>query len=75
MRRSKARLSLILALWLAAGAVLAADWPQFRGPNRDGVWRESGIVERFATKQISPKWRVRWAPAIADRPLPQAGST
>ena len=25
----------------------ADDWPQWRGPKRDGVWRETGIVERF----------------------------
>ena len=26
---------------------LAEDWPQWRGPNRDGVWREMGLVEKF----------------------------
>ncbi len=26
---------------------LADDWPQWLGPTRDGVWRESGIVESF----------------------------
>src|SRR5262245_7535132 len=29
---------------LAATAVRADDWPQWRGPNRDGVCRETGIL-------------------------------
>ncbi|MHC4508854.1 MAG: PQQ-binding-like beta-propeller repeat protein [Planctomycetota bacterium] len=37
--------------------VLAADWPQWRGPNRDGIWREKGIVKRFLTKQLPIRWR------------------
>jgi outer membrane protein assembly factor BamB len=45
------------AIMLCAAAS-GDDWPQWRGPNRDGVWRESGIVESFATNRISPKWRV-----------------
>lgn len=35
----------------------AADWPQWRGPTRDGVWPETGIVERFATRELPIKWR------------------
>ena len=27
--------------------LLADDWPQWLGPNRDSVWRERGIVDRF----------------------------
>jgi len=34
------------------------DWPQWRGPNRDGEWRETGIVEKFAGKELPAKWRV-----------------
>ena len=34
----------------------ADDWPQWRGPKRDGVWRESGIVERFAGKELKHRW-------------------
>jgi len=34
------------------------DWPQWRGPNRDGVWSETGIVERFDSAKIELRWRV-----------------
>ena len=37
---------------------MADDWPQWRGPQRDGVWRERGIIERFKTERLTPKWRV-----------------
>lgn len=36
----------------------ADDWPQWRGPNRDGVWRESGIVDTFDKPELEPVWRV-----------------
>ncbi len=35
----------------------ADDWPQWRGPTRDGVWHEKGIVEKFPDKQLKIKWR------------------
>jgi outer membrane protein assembly factor BamB len=34
----------------------ADDWPQWRGPTRDGVWRESGIIEQFDGPQIKLRW-------------------
>ena len=33
---------------LTAAGIHAEDWPQWRGADRDGVWRDTGIVERFA---------------------------
>src|SRR5206468_3349691 len=42
----------------AASAVHADDWPQWLGPRRDGVWRESGILKRFPTNGPSIRWRV-----------------
>jgi outer membrane protein assembly factor BamB len=43
---------LILAL-----LALADDWPQWLGPARDGVWRESGIIEKFPADGLKPRWR------------------
>jgi outer membrane protein assembly factor BamB len=43
---------------LITGLAAADDWPQWRGPNRDGVWRETGIVEKFPASQLTHKWRV-----------------
>jgi len=37
--------------------VHAADWPQWRGPNRDGVWSESGILESFPADGLQARWR------------------
>lgn len=34
----------------------ADDWPQWRGPQRDGIWRETGIVEAFASPELKPAW-------------------
>jgi outer membrane protein assembly factor BamB len=47
-----------LVLVLSAVATAADDWPQWRGPNRDGVWREQGLLEKFDGPQIKIRWRV-----------------
>lgn len=39
-----------------AGPLMAADWPQWRGPNRDGAWTETGIVSSFPSTGLIPKW-------------------
>src|SRR4051812_6890594 len=38
---------LLLAFTLAAAPLHADDWPQWLGPQRDSVWRETGILEKF----------------------------
>jgi outer membrane protein assembly factor BamB len=40
-----------------ACAALADDWPQWCGPGRDGVWKETGIIEKFPSDRLAPKWR------------------
>jgi outer membrane protein assembly factor BamB len=36
---------------------LAGDWPQFRGPHRDGTWDETGILETFPREGLKIRWR------------------
>ena len=50
-----------LSLWLPV-AVRAADWPQWRGPNRDGVWNETDIMELFPPGGLKISWRVPVGP-------------
>lgn len=38
--------------------VFAEEWPQWRGPRRDGVWRETGVLERFPESQLEHRWSV-----------------
>ncbi len=47
-----------LVLGGSASVLLAEDWPQWRGTNRDGVWRESGLVDHFPADTLSWKWSV-----------------
>ena len=44
-------------LLLLYGKVAAADWPQWRGPNRDGVWSESGILSSFPSTGLVLQWQ------------------
>ena len=52
------------------GTVRADDWPQWMGPRRDNVWRESGIVEALPAGGPKVVWRAPVAggyagPAVA----------
>ena len=37
----------------------ADDWPQWLGPNRDAVWREDGIVDRFPEGGPRLRWKTK----------------
>lgn len=43
----------------------AEDWPQWRGPNRDGVWNNPQVVKSFAADPIPHKWSVPVAPGYS----------
>jgi outer membrane protein assembly factor BamB len=48
---------LVLTVGWTLGTALADEWPQWRGANRDGVWRETGLVDKFASDQLKVRWR------------------
>src|SRR2546422_10742513 len=48
-----------IALLFAIGVARAEDWPQWRGPNRDGLWRESGILETIPASGLKVRWRAK----------------
>lgn len=47
----------IITVGVATVSALAAEWPQWRGPNRDGVWPETGVAEKFDKPQLDLVWR------------------
>src|SRR5260370_7136819 len=45
--------------WVVSGQPAKGDdWPQWLGPKRDGVWRETGIIENFPATGANFRWRV-----------------
>ncbi len=62
-----ATVALLTTFCPAAGA---DDWPQWMGPQRDNVWRESGLIETFPNGGPKILWRTPVAggyagPAVA----------
>src|SRR5437773_2615825 len=53
---------LFFGLTFTSTIAWADDWPQWLGPQRDGVWREDKILAKFP--QGGPK--VRWRTPIAE---------
>ncbi|MCX5770836.1 MAG: PQQ-like beta-propeller repeat protein [Candidatus Hydrogenedentes bacterium] len=54
-------LLLATTLWLAISSVTiacAADWPQFRGPNRDAKSTETGLLKKWPEQGLTPLWTV-----------------
>ena len=60
-----------LILLLLSAILRADDWPQWLGPQRDGIWRESGIIDAFPAAGPKVLWRVKigggyTGPAVAN---------
>jgi len=53
----KFRLALFSACIVSIYTAQTEDWPQWLGPNRDAVWREHGIVEKFPAGGPPVLWR------------------
>ena len=62
----------LIAIGVCSSSLMAFgdDWPQWMGPKRDNVWRETGIVEKFPAGGPEVLWRSEIAggysgPAVA----------
>src|SRR5467141_2969482 len=56
------RLLAVVAVVLGIVVARADDWPQWLGPQRDGVWRETGIIEKFPADGPRVRWRAPVGP-------------
>jgi outer membrane protein assembly factor BamB len=64
-------LSIVTLIVLATSTLRAEDWPQWYGPNRDGIIREKNLVREFPASGLKVLWRQPIAggysgPSIAD---------
>lgn len=51
------RIICCLLLFTSASPCSADDWPQWMGVNRDNVWREDGIINKFPENGPRVLWR------------------
>jgi outer membrane protein assembly factor BamB len=61
----------VVVLFLIPAVAHADDWPQWLGPQRDGVWREKGLAQKFPKDGPKQLWKqpigAGYAgPAVAD---------
>ncbi len=59
-------------LWMAIGSLslsstgsLAEDWPQWRGPSRDGTWQETDIIDKLPEGQLPHVWSTQIGPGYS----------
>ena len=57
IRRLSVGLLLPLLAAVLAGAAVAADWPGYRGPYRDGICKETGLPRQWPPEGPKPLWR------------------
>ena len=55
----KDRFFSLLVVLVVSTAASADDWPQWMGPHRDDVWRETGLVEAFPKDGPKVLWRAK----------------
>ncbi len=63
MKNTRVLLPAILLLALAHQALAqsAADWPQWRGPNRDGISKETGLLKQWPAEGPPLVWKASGA--------------
>ena len=71
LRHGRGLIAACIVAGLAMTGLEAEDWPQWRGVDRDGVWADTGVVDRFPGAGLNVTWRVSIhggfaGPAVAD---------
>ena len=67
MRRTRVLPSVLTALFLSAwcaasaSAQTPAEWPQWRGPNRDGISKETGLLKQWPESGPPLAWKAAGA--------------
>ena len=51
-------LKYFLIVLVSTSVLFAGEWPQWRGPDRNGRWQEEGIVQDFDGAPIPVLWRM-----------------
>jgi len=57
MRRAGLWVLVVIAAWGVSAAV-AEDWPQWRGPDRTGISKETGLLQSWPEGGPRPRWAV-----------------
>jgi outer membrane protein assembly factor BamB len=53
--------TIVLTLFVVGAAQAVTDWPQWRGPNRDGISKESGLLKQWGTEGPPLVWKITGA--------------
>jgi outer membrane protein assembly factor BamB len=61
---------MLAASWLAAGEVRATDWYQWRGPEQNGVSRETNLPDRWSPNPKAPDSNLIWKAPYGSRSTP-----
>ncbi len=56
---------LLFATTLGAGAARADDWPEWRGPNREGALGEAGLPDSFPAGGLKVRWSLPVGPGLS----------
>jgi len=52
---------MLLAFVAVQGAAQSTDWPQWRGPNRDGISKETGLLKSWPANGPTLLWKAKGA--------------
>src|SRR3954463_16717157 len=59
MNRNRVFAFLAIVSLVLISIVQAADWPQWRGPNRDGISQEKGLLQEWPKEGPKLLWQIK----------------